>query len=83
MSLLQVPGRGEGTLWSGTGSQLADMSLCSLNEPMKASLISRNRNAHTAEPPIALGAVLNVAYRMASTLFSASSTLFSIGPCPY
>merc|ERR1711988_1329865 len=61
VSLVHVPGLGEGILCSGTGNQLADMSLCSLNGPAKASLTSRRRKAQTAEPPMALGAVLNVA----------------------
>ena len=35
VSLVHVPGLGEGILCSGTGNQLADMSLCSLNGPRK------------------------------------------------
>ena len=52
VSLEQVPGLGCGTLCDGTGSQLADISLCSLKGPEKASLTSLNRKAQTAEPKI-------------------------------
>ena len=40
VSLVHVPGLGEGILCSGTGNQLADMSLCSLNGPRKKKLMS-------------------------------------------
>ena len=80
VSLVQAPGLGDGILCSGTGNQLADMSRCSLNPPEKASLTSRSLKAQTADPPMELGGVLNVAYKMASLVFASSLTLFSMEP---
>jgi hypothetical protein len=46
-----------------------------LNPPEKASLTSRSLKAQTADPPMELGGVLNVAYKMASLVFASSLTL--------
>ena len=46
-----------------------------LNPPEKESLTSRSLKAQTADPPMELGGVLNVAYKMASLVFASSLTL--------
>lgn len=58
-SLTHWPGLGSGTLAFFTANQLELMAVCSLKEPSKVSEMSCRLKAHTAEPLIELGGVVN------------------------